>query len=101
MNDLRCGRAQPPSWYANVERREEFLHGIQTMSRRNEVPDEYYQEVLSKEVNYVRLFNYAGAMEVRKASFIEQQLAISNLILEWHIRQVRIDRMIEMNWHDG
>lgn len=93
MNDLRSGEDRPPSWLSNSDRLEEFLSGVQTLSLSRNVPHGYVLHVLGDEVNYRRLICYTGALEARKATFAEQQIAIADLILEWWFSHVHAAEM--------
>ena len=91
MNDLRCGGGSPPTWLRHPDRLDEFLSGVNALSSRRNVPHAYVLHVLENEENYRRLVNYAGALEVHKATFAAQQLAIADLILEWWYSHLRAE----------
>ena len=91
MNDLRCGDGRPPSWLSNSDRLEEFLSGTQSLSLSRDVPDGYVRHILANQDNYRRLVSYVGALEAREATFAEQQMAVTDLILEWWLSHCRAE----------
>jgi hypothetical protein len=101
MNDLRCTGGQRPTWRSNLDRREEFLYGTNALLVSRNVPDRYVGHVLGKEENYRRIVSYAGALEARKATFAEQQMAVADLIFEWWLSNVHVKQLMEICGDDG
>lgn len=100
MNDLRQGEGRPPSWLQTSARVDAFFAGVQELSFSRNIPAGYVHNVLASEINYRRIIWYAGALEARKATFAEQQIAVADLVLEWWISQDRIERAMGLGVDD-
>ncbi|WP_370598016.1 hypothetical protein NMD15_12900 [Plesiomonas shigelloides] len=73
---------KPPSWIQNQEKCEIFIHGIQNFAIHNGVPQSFLTPIINNDDLFIPLINYAGAMEQEGASFVEQQIAASELLIE-------------------
>lgn len=82
MRDLLAGTLIMPSWSSNAERRDEFVYSIQRAAAHKGVQESYLQETLMNPEALTSLVHYAGAMEQRGASFIEQQAAVAEMLVE-------------------
>ena len=71
-----------PSWAGDQIEREVFVETIQTMAMREGVPLAYLQVVLGRGNTFQNLVYYAGEMEYRGASFIEQMAAVKDEIID-------------------
>jgi hypothetical protein len=91
MIDLQLGNGRPPSWHSNSDRLLAFHSGIRALSMKRGVLDEYFDHVVANKNNCQRLITYAGAMEARRATFAEQQMAAADQILEWWHSHLRIE----------
>ena len=94
MIDLQLGNGRQPSWHSNSDRLLAFHSGIRALSMKRGVLDEYIDHVFANENNCQRLISYAGAMEARGATFVEQQMAVADQILEWWRSHLRIQATI-------
>ena len=81
--DQQLGGGHPPSWHEKANRQEEFFACVERLVTRKGVPSSYAQTVLGKEVNVRRLSWYSGALEDQDASWLEQQMAVADQIIEW------------------
>ena len=79
---LQCGSADLPSWIQNEERLSAFLFGAQRLALRKGVPHRKILETLATEHVFGQLIRFAGALEHRKATFAEQQLAVAETVAE-------------------
>lgn len=76
------GKGIPPSWIQDRNKNEIFLHGIQNLAMQHGVPQSFLSENLSIDNTLISLVNYAGAMEQEGSSFMEQQMAVSEKLVE-------------------
>ena len=81
--EQQLGGGHPPSWHEKANRQEEFFDCVERLATRKGVPSSYAQTVLGKEVNVRRLSWYSGALEDQGASWLEQQMAVAEQIVEW------------------
>lgn len=81
--DQQTGGGHPPSWHKKADRQEEFFACVERLATRKGVPSSYAQAVLGREVNVRRLIWYVGALEDQGASWMEQQMAVTDQIVEW------------------
>ena len=79
---LQTGSSNLPSWTSNEERLSEFLLAVQKLALRKGVPHRRILDALATEHVFVQLIRFAGALEHRKATFAEQQLAVAETILQ-------------------
>lgn len=77
---LQSGSGVLPSWIKNEERLSEFLFGAQRLALNKGVPHRKILEALATEHSFVQLISFAGTLELRSATFVEQQLAIAETI---------------------
>ena len=83
MRDLASGStASFPSWGTNKDRVEEFILVIQSLAKRKGIPQSYVVATFSNKQTFQMLFQYAGKMEERRASFAEQQAATADLLVK-------------------
>ena len=87
--DQQLGGGHPPSWHDKAHRHEEFFDCVEQLVTRKGVPSSYAHTVLGKEVNVRRLFWYSGALEDQGASWLEQQMAVADQIIEWWVAEER------------
>ena len=79
---LQCGSGELASWIRNEEKLSEFLFGVQKLALRKGIPHRKIVEALATEHFFVQLISFAGALEFRKATFSEQQLAVAETIAQ-------------------
>ena len=79
---LQTGSGDLPSWTRNEERHSEFLLVVQRLALRKGVPHRKILEALATEHVFIMLIRFAGALEHRNATFLEQQLAVAETIAE-------------------
>lgn len=79
---LQTGSSDLPSWMTDEERISEFLFAVQRQALRKGVPHRRILYALTTEHVFVQLIRFAGALEVRKVSFTEQQLAVAEAIVQ-------------------
>lgn len=77
---LQTGSTDLPSWIRNEQRLSEFLLVVQRMASREGVPSRKILEELSTEHVFIKFICFAGALELRNATFAEQQLAVAETI---------------------
>lgn len=79
----QLGGGHPPSWSEKNHRADGFFAGVDRLATGKGVPSHYAKSVLTKEVNVRRLLWYIGALEDQGATWIEQQMAVADLVVEW------------------
>ena len=79
---LQTGFGGLPSWAGNEERLSEFLFAVQRLAVRKGVPHRNILESLATEHVFIKLMRFAGALELRNATFAEQQLAVAETIVQ-------------------
>lgn len=79
---MSSGEKLVPSWAGTRSENEIFVDGIQRGAMRHGVPRVFLQGVLLDQETFETLVYYAGAMESEGASFVEQQLAVSDKLVE-------------------
>ena len=79
---LQTGSGDLPSWARNEERLSDFLFVVQRLAVRKGVPHRKILEELATEHVFIKLIRFAGALEHRNATFLEQQLAVAETIAE-------------------
>lgn len=79
---MAAGEGRAPSWAGNRSKNEQFIYAIQEFAMNNGVPQTFLTAVLHHEETFTSLVHYAGAMEREGASFEEQELAVSNKLIE-------------------
>ena len=90
----RCGRHHIPEKFYDSNAREEFFHGVRRHALRHGAPEELVNVVLEKTYDYIKLCNFAGALEKEGLSWIEQQVAVGDrIVLLWEKRQ-----RLEQKW---
>jgi hypothetical protein len=77
---LQSGSGVLPSWIKNEERLSEFLFEAQRLTLHKGVPHRKILEALATEHSFVQLISFAGTLELRNATFAEQQLAVAEAI---------------------
>lgn len=73
MRELEEMEGKPhlhPSWYSNVGRLREFLHGSARLAERRGVPLEFTQDAVT-----IAFFHYIALLERKGSSFTAQQIA--------------------------
>ena len=81
--DLATLNYLQPSWHDQIDRLEEFFAGVKRLVVHKNIPSEYVQTVLGKEVNVRRLTWYVGSLEDHGATWREQQMAVVDQVVEW------------------
>jgi len=79
---LQSGSGELASWIRNEEKLSKFLFGVQKLALRKGIPHRKIVEALATEHFFVQLISFAGALEFRKATFSEQQLAVAETIVQ-------------------
>jgi hypothetical protein len=85
----QLGSAHAPSWLEIDNRPREFFAGVHRLATNKGVPHTYTKTVLGKEVNVRRLFWYVGALEDQGASWLEQQMAVADQVVDWWAAEER------------
>ncbi|SJN10825.1 hypothetical protein CZ787_04530 [Halomonas citrativorans] len=80
--EISSGDGRLPSWIGNKDEVEVFLYAVQNVARRNGVSESFFEHSLSNERIAKSIFQYAGAMEAQGASFIDQQRAVVERLVE-------------------
>lgn len=71
-----------PSWTSNDAQAHIFMETIQKTAMHQGVPRSFLQGILAETGNTQGLYFFAGALEQDGASFLEQQVACSDKLLE-------------------
>ena len=71
-----------PSWAKNDDKLSEFLFAVQRQALREGVPHRKILETLATEHVFIQLISFAGALEIRKVSLSDQQLAVAETIFQ-------------------
>ncbi len=79
---MSSGKMLVPSWAGDRDENKIFVEGIQRGAMRNGVPLIFLRGVLLEQEAFQDLVYYAGAMEAQGASFLEQQVAVSDRLVE-------------------
>ena len=96
--NLLNGEIGYPSWINDKEKTDIFIEAIYLDLSRKNVPLHYYKEIINKNESARTIFYYAYTLEKEGASFIEQELAVSELILSlWNkeIEKIKSKRIHE------
>lgn len=81
---VSSGKKRLPSWGGDKAELQIFIETIQHGAMRYGVPREFLWAVLADTDTLQMLMHYAGAMEYEGASFLEQQVAVSDkLVTIW------------------
>ncbi|HPZ14793.1 MAG TPA: hypothetical protein PLK04_11255 [Bacillota bacterium] len=98
---LQTGSMDLPSWVRNEGRLSEFLFTVQRLALRKGMPHRTVLEALATEHLFVHLICLAGALEVRKATFAEQQMAVAETIAQRYEYDERMRAEAEILFADG
>ncbi|WP_333826508.1 hypothetical protein [Pararhodobacter sp.] len=79
---IAAGEERMPSWARDRNEREIFVKTIHYGAMRSGVPKEFLGTFLTDEDAFGVLVHFAGAMEHRGATFIEQQVAVTEKLVE-------------------
>lgn len=71
-----------PSWAGDKSKNEAFIYGIQNLAMRHGAPQPYLTAVLSNRETFTSLVGYAAAMEQQGSTFTEQQMAVSEKLVD-------------------
>lgn len=82
--EVSAGAQRLPSWMANRDKIEEFVHGIQNFAEHKGVPILFSAMVLQDERLQRNLMYYVGAMEAQGAPFVGQQMAAAERLVEMY-----------------
>jgi hypothetical protein len=80
--EVQSGGRRVPSWAGSKSENQIFVEAIQKMAVRKGVPQTFLWAVLHDENTFRNLVFLAGAMEREGASFVEQQLAVSDKLVQ-------------------
>jgi len=78
----QSGSGDLPSWTTNEESLSEFLFAVQRLASHKGVPHRKILDALATEHVFVQLLRFAGALEHRNTTFVEQQLAVAETIAQ-------------------
>lgn len=76
------GERHAPSWAGSNDENQIFVECIQEVAIRKGVPQVFLSAVLDNKATFLNLVFLAGAMEREGASFVEQQLAVSDKLVQ-------------------
>ncbi len=82
--EVSAGAGRLPSWLADRDKIEEFVHGIENVAEHRGVPKLFSAMILQDPELQKELMYYAGSMEAQGASFIGQQMAAVDKLVELH-----------------
>lgn len=74
-----------PQWFENEAKLEEFTDGVIEVARTKGIPAAFSKALFNDQSNKLLLFHFAGAMESEGASFLEQQVGVTNKVVESYI----------------
>lgn len=80
--EVKSGGRHVPSWAGNNDENQIFVEVIQKGAMRKGVPQTFLWAVLGDKDTFLNLVFLAGAMEREGASFIEQQVAVSDKLVD-------------------
>lgn len=80
--DFQSGGRHIPSWAGNNDENHIFVEVIQKGAIRRGVPQTFLWAVLGDEDTFRDLVFFAGSMEREGASFVEQQVAVSDKLVQ-------------------
>ena len=80
--EVQSGGRHVPSWAGSNDENQIFVEVIQKGAIRKGVPQTFLWAVLGDKDTFQNLVFLAGAMEREGASFIEQQVAVSDKLVE-------------------
>lgn len=90
---IKSGKKLVPSWAGDRGESQIFIDGIQRGAMRSGVPRVFLLGVLQEPEIFRDFVHYAGAMEAQGASFIEQQVAVSDKLVEaWELAPEAVRR---------
>ena len=84
MRDVSAGTVRFPSWLSDRDKIEEFVHGIENVAEHSGVPKLFSAMILQDPELQKELLYYVGSMEANGASFIGQQMAAAENLVELH-----------------
>lgn len=84
QREVSTNGARLPSWMANKDKIEVFIYTVQNVAKHNGVPKSFVESTLSDQEIARSVFQYAGAMEAQGASFIDQQRAVVEMLVEMY-----------------
>lgn len=84
MRDVSAGTVRFPSWLSDRDKIEEFVHGIENVAEHSGVPKLFSAMILQDPELQKELLYYVGSMEANGASFIGQQMAAAEKLVELH-----------------
>jgi hypothetical protein len=87
QREVSSGNSSPPSWMAHRDKIQEFVYGVQNVAEHRGVPKLFSAQVMSNPDIQKRLMQQAGAMEAQGASFIEQQMAVADILIDLYKTQ--------------
>lgn len=83
------------------DRRDEFLHGVRKLTLRNGLPESFVRGLFEDKRNFKILIHYVGLLEDRGGSFIEQQVAASELVKKMWLKQGKPELFAPPDTHNA
>lgn len=82
QREVQSGGTRLPSWMAHRDKIEEFVYGVQNTAEHRGVPKLFSAMIMNDQDVMKMLMYYAGSMEAEGASFIEQQMAVMEKLVD-------------------
>jgi hypothetical protein len=82
VREVLAGGRHVPTWAGRDDKRQEFIESIQALAVRKGVPQTFLWAILADKETFQGLIFLAGAMEREGASFVGQQMAVCDRLLE-------------------
>ncbi len=82
QRSMADGQRRVPSWAGDRSKNETFIYGIQNLAMHHGVPQPFLTAALSNSETLTSLVRYAAAMEQQGSSFTEQQMAVSEKLID-------------------
>ncbi len=79
---ISSGEKLVPSWAGNKDKNLIFVESIQQSAMRQGVPQAFLWAILADKNVFNTLIHFAGAMEHEGSSFLEQQFAVGDKLVE-------------------
>lgn len=84
QREVDSGAAKLPSWMARRDKIEEFVYSVQNVAEHRGVPKIFSAQIMSNQDIQKKMMYSAGAMETQGASFIEQQMAAVEMLIDMY-----------------
>ena len=82
QREVNAGVVRLPSWLADRDKIQEFVHGIESVAEHRGVPKLFSAMILQNPEFQKELMHYVGSMEAQGAPFIGQQMAAAERLVE-------------------